>query len=99
MNEFMTWEYQLTFAGCVAGTAILTEFIKKIPGIAKVPTQFVSYVIAFAIMVVGQLAIDTLTWQKVALDAVNAAVVSLSSNGVFDAIEGAFDRITDKAFK
>ena len=88
MNEFLTWDYLLTFGGCVAGTAIVTQFLKKAEWAQKIGAQIVSYVIALIILVVAQLATGTITWQLVALDIFNAAVVSFASNGVYDAVNG-----------
>lgn len=95
MDTFFTWEYLLSFAGCVAGTGILTQFLKPIT--RKVPTQLVSYVVALLIMTVGQIATHTLkTWDMVALNLINAVVISLTSNGGFDAIKRAFGAKTDE---
>ncbi len=94
MDTFFTWEYLLSFAGCVAGTGLLTEFTK--PLLAKVPTQWVSYVFALVIMIVGQIATGQLTgWDIAALDIVNAAVISLASNGGYDVINRIFGKKTD----
>ena len=94
LDTFFTWEYLLTFTGCVVGTGLLTEFTK--PLFKKIPTQIVSYVFAAAIMLIGQLATNQLTgWNDVALDIINAAVVSLSANGGFDAIDRIFGKKTD----
>lgn len=87
MNEFLTWEYLLTFGGCVAGTAIITELLKNVSFLKKLSNQFISYVVALVILVIAQLATGTLTWQLVALDVFNAAVVSFASNGVYDAVD------------
>lgn len=88
MNEFLTWDYLLTFGGCVAGTAIVTQFLKKAPWTQKIGAQLVSYVIALVILVVAQFATGTMNWQLAALDIFNAAVVSFASNGVYDAVNG-----------
>ena len=94
MDTFFTWEYLLSFAGCVAGTGLLTEFTK--PLLTKVPTQWVSYVFALVIMIVGQIATGQLTgWDIAALDIVNAAVISLASNGGYDVINRIFGKKTD----
>lgn len=85
MDTFFTWDYLLTFAGCVLATGLLTQGLKKLTG--KIPEQIVSYVVALAILVVGQLATNKMTgWDVAALDIVNAMVVSLSANGGYDAI-------------
>lgn len=85
MNTFFTWEYLLSFAGCVLATGLLTQGVKQV--LPRVHAQIVSYVIALVIMIVGQIATRALTgWEMIALDAINAMVVSLSANGGYDAI-------------
>ena len=89
MDTFFTWDYLLTFAGCVLATGLLTQGLKKLTG--KIPEQIVSYVVALAILVVGQLATNKMTgWDVAALDIVNAMVVSLSANGGYDAVINIF---------
>lgn len=87
MNEFLTWDYLLSFAGCVTGTALITQFLKNVSFIQKIGAQFISYIIAMVILVVAQIATGTLNWQLIALDVFNAAVVSFASNGVYDTID------------
>lgn len=92
MNTFFTWEYLLSFAGCVLATGLLTQGVKQI--VPKAPPQIVSYVIALAIMVVGQVATGAMTgWPLVALDVINAMVISLSANGGYDAIAGTVQKL------
>ena len=92
MNTFFTWEYLLSFAGCVLATGLLTQGVKRVLG--KVPTQIISYVIALAIMIVGQIATGAMTgWELVALDVINAMVISLSANGGYDAIAGTVQKM------
>lgn len=86
MDTFFTWEYLLTFAGCVLATGLLTQGIKA--ALPKVHAQLISYIIALAILVVGQIATGEMTgWEAVALDLINAMVVSLSANGGYDAVK------------
>ena len=86
MDTFFTWEYLLTFAGCVLATGLVTQGIKT--ALPKVHAQLISYVIALAIMIVGQIATGEMTgWELIALDLINAMVVSLSANGGYDAIK------------
>ena len=87
MDTFFTWEYLLTFAGCVLATGLITQGLKQV--LKNINEQIISYVVALVIMVVGQLATNKMTgWDVAALDAINAMVVSLSANGGYDAIKG-----------
>lgn len=94
MDSFVTWESLLTFGGCVAGTILVTEFIKKLFG-EKVPAQLVSFLIAAVILFVGHLATETFVWKEALLYLINAAAVSLSANGGFDAVKKIVGKIDE----
>ena len=88
MDHFLSWDVLLTFSGCVAGTILLTEFIKMLrPGVFP---QLCSFVVAVLILVVGHLATSSFAWAEAPLYLVNAVAVSLSANGGFDAVKKAF---------
>lgn len=91
MDTFFTWDYLLTFAGCVLATGLVTQALKQ--WLKNAPAQLISYVVALLIMTVGQLATGQLkTWDMIALNLVNAVVVSLSSNGGYDAVATLFGK-------
>ena len=94
MDSFVTWDSLLTFGGCVAGTILVTEFIKKLFG-EKVPAQLVSFLIAAVILFVGHLATGTFVWREALLYLINAAAVSLSANGGFDAVKKIVGKIDE----
>lgn len=94
MDSFVTWDSLLTFGGCVAGTILVTEFIKKLFG-EKVPAQLVSFLIAAVILFVGHLATGTFVWKESLLYLINAAAVSLSANGGFDAVKKIVGKIDE----
>lgn len=94
MNAFFTWEYLLSFAGCVLATGLLTQGVKQI--LPRIPSQVISYVIALAVMVVGQIVTGAMTgWDMIALDVINAMVISLSANGGYDAVAAAAQKMRD----
>ena len=95
MSNFLSWDMLLTFGGCVAGTVILTEWLKKV--LPKLPVQFVSFIISFAILVVGHIATGTFAWGELPLNLVNAVAVSLSANGGFDILDKAFGKKTEES--
>lgn len=90
MDNFLTWDMLLSFAGCVAGTALLTEFLKK--QFAKINPQIVSFAIAAVLLIVGHIATGTFAWPEAPLYLINAVAVSLSANGGFDAVKKAFGK-------
>ncbi|MGI6192696.1 MAG: hypothetical protein ACOYI3_03940 [Christensenellales bacterium] len=95
MNEFFTWSSLGTYAGAVLLTTLITQLIKGIGFIAKIPTRIVSYVIALAVLLSANAAAGTLDWATAGLCAVNAVVVALASNGTHDAAAAALKKDDD----
>ena len=86
MNEFFTWEFLGTFAGATLATAILTQFFKGV--FDRLPTQILSYILALVVMFCATAATlgfasDWTVWAMIPL---NAVLVSLASNGAYDAV-------------
>ena len=73
-----------SFAGATTATALLTQFLKGIW--AKLPTQILSYIIAVVILIPATIFTVGVDWQTLLLIPLNAAIVSLASNGAYDAI-------------
>lgn len=90
MENFLTWDILLSYGGCVAGTILVTEWLKKV--FTKIPTQIVSFVVALVILVVGHLALGTFAWADSFLYLINAIGVALASNGGFDILKRAFGK-------
>ena len=83
MNEFFTWETLATFAGCALATGVLTQSLK---GSIKLPTQWVSYIIAVIILYAATYFTSGLTGSTAAIIPLNAVIVALSANGAYSAV-------------
>ncbi len=86
MDGFFTWQMLMTYSGAVLATTVITQFLKGLPFIVKIPTRVVSYVIALAVMIGAMLFTDGFSWSGIAMAFINAVVVALASNGAFDAV-------------
>lgn len=86
MQEFFTWALLATYAGAVLATTLLTQLCKGLSFLKSMPTRFLSYLLALVILLLALLFTGELTIQSGLLSIVNAAVVSLASNGAFDAV-------------
>lgn len=86
MNEFFTWAVLLTYAGATLATSLITQLIKGLGFIDKIPTRITSYAIALVVLVAATFFTGGLTLEAGALCVINAVVVSLASNGAFDAV-------------
>ncbi|HHV31126.1 hypothetical protein [Caproiciproducens sp. LBM24188] len=96
MNEFFSWSTLATFAGCVAATSLITQFIKGLPPIDKIATQWVSYIIAVILLLGATFFTGNLTWSSGALIPFDAILVALSANGAYSAIKRATNSGTSK---
>ena len=85
MAEFFTWALLITFAGASAATSIVTQFLKE--PLRKIPTQFLSYIVALIVLLLATAATGSATyWGDWALIPFNAILVSMASNGTFAAV-------------
>ena len=48
-NEFFTWAVLLTYAWATLATSLVTQLIKGVGFIDKIPTRLTSYVIALVV--------------------------------------------------
>lgn len=85
--EFFDWNTIGTYTGAVMAVGLITEIIKDIPGIKKIPTQLMSYVLAFIVLICAMFFSGGFTAQGAALAVFNAALVSLGANGGYEAIQ------------
>lgn len=88
--EFFTWDYLATFAGALAVVVLLTQMFKDMGVLQKVPTQLVSWIIAYVVILLAQIFTNTICAQNAVLALFNSAMVSLAANGGFDAIKRIF---------
>lgn len=87
MNEFFTWQLLSTFAGCTLATGIITQFVKNIPLLKNIATQWVSYFIAVILMYAATFFTGALTGSAAAIIPFNAVLVALSANGAYSAVK------------
>ena len=85
--EFFDWNMLGSYAGAAMAVGVITEIIKDIPGIKKIPTQLMSYVLAFIVLICAMFFSGGFTAQGAALAVFNAALVSLGANGGYAAIQ------------
>lgn len=85
--EFFDWAMLATYAGALAATALLTQWLKGV--FQNIPTQIVSYGIALVVLIAATFFTGALTVESGVLCLINAALVSLASNGAYEAIQRA----------
>ena len=91
MNDFFSWELLATFAGASIGTLIITQALKGVNILNKIPSQGLSYIVALCLLALGTAAAGSAgDWHDWAIIPFNAVLVSLASNGEFDGVKRIF---------
>lgn len=86
MNDFVTWAGLGSYAGAVTITTIVTQFLKKIPGINRMNSQLLAFIVAVLILEASVVFSGGWQFETAVLSLVNAVVVALAANGTYDAI-------------
>ena len=89
MNDFFTWSLLGSYSGAILAVTLITQFVKGIGFIDKIPTRFVSWIVAVVVLILAQAFTEQLTVSSGVLTLLNAVVVSLAANGTYDAIADA----------
>lgn len=84
--EFFDWNSLLTFGGAALAVSVLTQISKDMPVVRCVPTQLWSYLLSLLLLLAAAYFTGGLTLSAAALASINAALVSLASNGGYEAI-------------
>lgn len=86
MEGFFDEKMLLTYSGATLATALVTQFLKGVRWLDRLPTRALSYAIALIIMLTARLAAGGFDWRSAALTLINAVVVALAANGTHDAM-------------
>lgn len=86
MNDFFTWTMLATYAGATIATTLVTQMLKGISFIDRIPTRIFSFIVALVVLIASTFFTNELTINTAILCVFNAVVVSLASNGTFDAL-------------
>lgn len=89
MEEFVTWGSLGTYAGCAMMVTLITQFLKQFSFMKNINSQIISYFVAVLILI-GSLCFshsgESVNPETVILCFVNAVIVALGSNGIYDGV-------------
>lgn len=85
--NFFDWTFLGSFAGALAAVVLITEMVKNVAFLKKIPTQIVSWVLAVGVLILAQFFTDALTAESAVLALLNGAMVSLAANGGYAALK------------
>ena len=84
-TEPVTWEYLVTIAGASLMTLLIVQFIKApLDKLWKVPTAFVAYMIALAILIAAHTMTVGMSVNTVLLCVLNAFIAATSAMGMYE---------------
>lgn len=96
MEEFVTWGSLGTYAGCAMMVTLITQFLKQFSFMKNINSQIISYFVAVLILI-GSLCFshsgETVNPETVILCFVNAVIVALGSNGIYDGVTTGMEAI------
>ncbi len=84
MENFLTWDYVVTFMGIVFCTSMVVEFTKELPYIAKIKTKYYTAIVAFFLMLFGALFLGNFVFINIPLMMLNAILVAFTTTGQYD---------------
>lgn len=84
MNEFFTWEMLATYVGATVATSLITELIKKFG--VKINARLLAYIVSVVVLIAANYFTGVLSVSTAVITLMNAAVVSLASNGAYDVV-------------
>jgi hypothetical protein len=87
IQEFFSWSVLGTMAGCTTATVAITQMIKDLGPISRIPTRILSYLVALALLILAHVFTCQITAASIVLCAVNAVVVALAAQGGYTMIE------------
>lgn len=98
MEEFVTWGSLGTYAGCAMMVTLITQFLKQFSFMKNINSQIISYFVAVLILI-GSLCFsqsgEAVNPETVILCFVNAVIVALAANGVYDGVTTGMQKIQE----
>ena len=91
--EFVTWTTLATCAGALTMVLVITQLIKGIGFLKKVPTQLLSYILALLVLYPAYLFTGQLNASNAVLILFNGVIVALAANGGFAALKRSFPNL------
>ncbi|MBO4383810.1 MAG: hypothetical protein J5854_00110 [Clostridia bacterium] len=89
MTSLFTWQGLVTYSDAVLATAIITQFVKDIKPISRIPARLLSYLAALTVLTAATAVTLGFDLKALILNVINSVLVALAANGAFDAVNEA----------
>lgn len=84
MQEFISWDILTTYATFVTIVFMVVEFIKELKYVKEIKTKYVSFLVAFILLIITNFALHTFEIVDITLYVLSAISISLGANGLSD---------------
>lgn len=81
-NDFLSVDYVASYLGSIVVIMLVTQFVKELPWIAKLPTKYLVFIVALVHLMIFVRPVYTL--EAVALTLINALLLTLTATGGYD---------------
>ena len=85
--EFITSDMFLTFAGCLAITALVTQVIKSLPPLDKINTLWSTFGVSILVGVIRLFLIGDFTAQGITMGILNILAIYLGAIGGYETVK------------
>lgn len=84
ITEFFTWQTLTTFAGAMAATGVITQFLK---GVLNIPVRILAYIVAVVVLAGGVFFVGEANISSIALCFLNGVIIATATSGTIDAVK------------
>lgn len=85
--EFITSDMFLTFAGCLAIVALVTQVIKSLPPLDKINTLWTTFGVSILVGVIRLFLIGDFTAQGIIMGVLNILAIYLGAIGGYETVK------------
>lgn len=85
--EFITSDMFLTFAGCLAIVALVTQVIKSLPPLDKINTLWTTFGVSILVGVIRLFLIGDFTTQGIVMGVLNILAIYLGAIGGYETVK------------
>lgn len=85
--EFITSDMFLTFAGCLAIVALITQVIKSLPPLDKINTLWTTFGVSILVGVIRLFLIGDFTAQGITMGILNILAIYLGAIGGYETVK------------
>ena len=91
--DLITLDMFLTLAGCIAVVGIITEACKFIPGVRKVPSLWVNFILSCIVGVIRIFVVGDLTSSGIITGILNIFVILTATSGTYEVFSRSINSI------